>query len=77
VTVFTSGVRHAYLKKRSRSQKFAAAVGMVVVMGVFGFAAKDDEKSAQDLAAEFTEERRCGIVAYWDNPQKGEQASAE
>jgi len=75
--VVTGRVRHAYLKKRSKRQMFAFTVVMAVFMGVLGFAATEDERSAQELAAELTKAHRSGIVARWYSPERGEYASVE
>ena len=75
--VYTSKVRRAYLKKRSKGQMLAATVIIAGVMGLFGLAAKSDEVASQELSGQFRMEHRRAVVATWSQPQVGEWPSAE
>lgn len=66
--VFSSRIRQAYVRRRSKREMAVATLLLMAVMGACGLAAREDER-AQDVSAEvFNSELRRSIVATWAAP---------
>jgi len=72
VVTFTGTVRCAYAVKRSRRRSAGVIIVLILVGLAFGLASKDDEASSQALASDFSQSRRCSIVASWNRIPLGE-----
>ena len=65
MTVFTSRVRHAYLKKRSKKTIAVFTLFLLALAAVFGVAGHDDEQDQQSMSQEYSSALRLRVVSRW------------
>lgn len=65
MTVFTNRVRTAYVRKRSKRSMAIVTLSIMAMAGMFSFAAIQDEKDQQAMAAEFSPALRKSVVSSW------------
>jgi hypothetical protein len=65
MTVFSNRIRTAYVRKRSKRSMAAATLLLMLVSGLFSFAASQDEKDLQSVASDFSPVLRKQVVSTW------------